>query len=89
MTYFPVCPPGELMAPRSVPIAALIPGDPQPSLVVPCYPRGECPEPTRFRVSDYTAALPGDYYVPLYSSRGAMMERFSRPVSAITPLAVP
>ena len=84
MTYFPVCPPAELMAPAHVPITALIPNDPQPSLVVPCYPHGECPEPTRFRLGAYMTSPPGDYYVPLYASQAFIMERFSRPLSALT-----
>ena len=84
MTYFPVCSPVELMAPASVPITALIPNDPQPNLVVPCYPHGECPEPTRISLGSYMINPPGAYYVPLYASQALIMDRLSRPLSALT-----
>lgn len=88
MTYFPVCPPAELMAPASVPLSALIPGDPQGStLQVPCHTFRDCPVPTRFRLGAYMANPPGDYYVAVYGDPAFMMERFSRPVSALTAIA--
>lgn len=89
MTFFPACPPAELMAPFSVPLSTLIPGDPQPGLMVPCYTFRDCPEPTRFRLGAYMANPPGDLYVPAYSNQAFIMERFSRPVSALTPITGP
>ena len=85
MSFIPACPPGELMALVSVPITALIPNDPMPTLVVPVYPSAICPEQSnRIRLADYMPNPPGDYYVPVYSSMSSIMERFSRPLSALT-----
>lgn len=77
------------MAPDSVPLSALVPGDLQPGLMVPCYTFRDCPEPTRFRLGAYMSNPPGDYYVPVCSNQAFMMERFSRPVLALTLLVGP
>ena len=88
MIYFPACPPAEVMAPTSVPLSALVPGDPQgDTLRVPCHTFRDCPTPTRFRLGAYMANPPGDYYVAVYGDTAHMMERFSRPVSLLTPYA--
>ena len=83
MNFFPACTPSELMAPFWVALSVLIPSDTS-GLLVPAYPGGQCPEPTRFRVSDYAAGFNGNLFVPLYSNQSFMMERFSRPFSALT-----
>ncbi len=56
---FDVVTPGELMGATWVRLGDLVPGDPQPGLIVNLYPPAGCPTPSRLRVADYVVELRG------------------------------
>lgn len=89
MTYFPAYPAAETPSAHSLALSQLIPGDPQPTLRVPYYPRGEAPSGNYVSASAYVSGVGPLYVIPIASTVAELMSPFARPVSALTPLAGP
>ena len=84
---FDVVPASELMGAAWVRLGDLVPGDPQPDLIVNLHAPAGCPSPTRLRVADYVASFAGSGMVfPTYASVALASTRFVRDVSVLTPL---